>query len=189
MVSIVVTAPLPENACARRGGRVREATGLCVARRRRNSNHPRFGPLWFRPVDYLDAKGESRCSFDLTRQDFMLLAMGWIGEQATARNRGNFRCCPNWRDVPLPSRCFGSRWRRLRGSPDVAFKRPRVSPDGNRERHRGLRGSPRRRDRWRASRCGRSPRRYRRSSRRLLSRAPPRTDPKCRVQYGRRASA
>lgn len=39
-------------------------------------------PSWFRASDYLDAKGESRRSFDLTRQGFTLLVMGWTGERA-----------------------------------------------------------------------------------------------------------
>jgi anti-repressor protein len=45
---------------------------------------PNLGPLWFRSVDYLDAKGESRRAFDLTRQGFTLLVMGWTGERAMA---------------------------------------------------------------------------------------------------------
>ena len=37
---------------------------------------------WFRPVLYEDAKGEDRRSFDLTRDGFTLLVMGWTGERA-----------------------------------------------------------------------------------------------------------
>ena len=39
---------------------------------------------WFRPVLYEDAKGEDRRSFDLTRDGFTLLVMGWTGERALA---------------------------------------------------------------------------------------------------------
>lgn len=39
-------------------------------------------PGWVRHSDYLDAKGEKRPSFDLTRQGFTLLVMGWTGERA-----------------------------------------------------------------------------------------------------------
>jgi Rha family phage regulatory protein len=39
---------------------------------------------WFHPVNYLDTKGEERRSFDLTRQGFTLLVMGWNGERAMA---------------------------------------------------------------------------------------------------------
>jgi Rha family phage regulatory protein len=45
---------------------------------------PNLGASWFRSGDYLDAKGEARRSFDLTRQGFTLLVMGWTGERAMA---------------------------------------------------------------------------------------------------------
>ena len=37
---------------------------------------------WFRQTDYEDAKGELRPSFDITRDGFSLLVMGWTGERA-----------------------------------------------------------------------------------------------------------
>ena len=37
---------------------------------------------WFIETDYLDAKGETRRAYDLTRQAFTLLVMGWTGEKA-----------------------------------------------------------------------------------------------------------
>ena len=40
---------------------------------------PNFGA-----VDYRDAKGETRRAFDMTRDGFMLLAMGFTGAKATA---------------------------------------------------------------------------------------------------------
>ncbi|WP_371212546.1 Rha family transcriptional regulator [Methylocystis sp. ATCC 49242] len=36
---------------------------------------------WFRETDYLDVKGESRRSFDLTRQGVTLLVMGRTGKE------------------------------------------------------------------------------------------------------------
>lgn len=41
-----------------------------------------FEEPWFQRNDYLDANCVSRCSFDLTRQGFTLLVMGWTGERA-----------------------------------------------------------------------------------------------------------
>lgn len=37
---------------------------------------------WFRPASYQDTKGEDRPSFDLTRDGFTLLVMGWTGAKA-----------------------------------------------------------------------------------------------------------
>src|SRR6516225_10106659 len=39
---------------------------------------------WFRPADYLGEDGTSRPSFDMTRQGFTFLVMGWTGEKAAA---------------------------------------------------------------------------------------------------------
>jgi anti-repressor protein len=39
---------------------------------------------WFKPSTYLDGKGEVRPAFDLTRDGFTLLAMGWSGAKAMA---------------------------------------------------------------------------------------------------------
>jgi Rha family phage regulatory protein len=41
---------------------------------------------WFRPVSYVDAKGESRPSFDLTRDGFTLLVMGFVVETKMSSN-------------------------------------------------------------------------------------------------------
>lgn len=38
----------------------------------------------FRPVDYLDAKGERRPAYELSRDGFTLLAMGFTGKKALA---------------------------------------------------------------------------------------------------------
>jgi Rha family phage regulatory protein len=54
---------------------LRDVDGILTASDLRASN-------WFRPVSYLDAKGEERRSFDLTHQGFTLLVMGWTGERA-----------------------------------------------------------------------------------------------------------
>ena len=43
---------------------------------------PNFGGGWFRPLEYLDANGQGRPSFNLTRQAFTLLVMGWTGDRA-----------------------------------------------------------------------------------------------------------
>ena len=37
---------------------------------------------WLKPSRYVDEKGETRRSFDLTRDGFTLLVMGWTGERA-----------------------------------------------------------------------------------------------------------
>lgn len=47
-----------------------------------NSTAPDLG--WFRRTEYRDAKGEMRVSFNLTRQGFVLLGMGWTGERIMA---------------------------------------------------------------------------------------------------------
>lgn len=39
---------------------------------------------WFRQTDFLDVQGKSHRSFDLTRDGFTLLVMGWTGERAMA---------------------------------------------------------------------------------------------------------
>lgn len=43
-----------------------------------------FGRLNFEPVEYVDDKGESRPMFELTRDGFTLLAMGFTGAEAMA---------------------------------------------------------------------------------------------------------
>jgi Rha family phage regulatory protein len=49
------------------------------------SARPDLGALrWFRRTDYLDEQNKLRPSYDLTRDGFMLLAMGWNGEKALA---------------------------------------------------------------------------------------------------------
>lgn len=40
------------------------------------------GRDWFREVEYIDEQGKPRRSFDLTRQGFTLLVMGWSGVRA-----------------------------------------------------------------------------------------------------------
>jgi Rha family phage regulatory protein len=45
---------------------------------------PDLGTSWFRPVTVLDAYNREQPSFDLTRQGFTLLVMGWTGERAMA---------------------------------------------------------------------------------------------------------
>lgn len=37
---------------------------------------------WFRPATYFDQNGQERPAFNLTRQGFTLLVMGWTGERA-----------------------------------------------------------------------------------------------------------
>jgi Rha family phage regulatory protein len=39
---------------------------------------------WFNPVEYEDDKGEMRPSYDITKDGFTLLAMGWTGPKWTA---------------------------------------------------------------------------------------------------------
>jgi Rha family phage regulatory protein len=43
---------------------------------------PDLDALWFRATDYLDAKGENRRSFDMTKQGFAVLVNGWTGDRA-----------------------------------------------------------------------------------------------------------
>jgi Rha family phage regulatory protein len=44
---------------------------------------PDLGALkWFRAAEYIDEQGKARPSYDLTRQGFTLLAMGWTGDRA-----------------------------------------------------------------------------------------------------------
>jgi Rha family phage regulatory protein len=43
---------------------------------------PDLERVWFRPSSYVDATGRTLPSFNLTRQGFTLLAMGWTGERA-----------------------------------------------------------------------------------------------------------
>lgn len=43
-----------------------------------------FNRLNFEPVEYLDAKGESRRSFNITRDGFAFLVMGFTGPEAAA---------------------------------------------------------------------------------------------------------
>lgn len=43
---------------------------------------PEFNRLNFQPVDYLDEKGERRRAFDLTRDGFVFLVMGFTGREA-----------------------------------------------------------------------------------------------------------
>jgi Rha family phage regulatory protein len=43
---------------------------------------PELGRSWFRPATVLDSYGREQPSFDLTRQRFTLLVMGWTGERA-----------------------------------------------------------------------------------------------------------
>jgi Rha family phage regulatory protein len=41
-----------------------------------------LGAVWFRPVAYIGEDNTERPSFDLTRDGFTLLVMGWTGERA-----------------------------------------------------------------------------------------------------------
>lgn len=50
----------------------------------KRDGNPDFNGLNFEPVNYLDKKGETRKMFNLTKDGFMLLAMGLTGEKATA---------------------------------------------------------------------------------------------------------
>jgi Rha family phage regulatory protein len=45
---------------------------------------PNLATSWFRPTTLLDSYGREQPSFDLTRQGFTLLVMGWTGERAMA---------------------------------------------------------------------------------------------------------
>lgn len=42
-----------------------------------------FNRLNFQPVDYYDSKGEKRPMYEITRDGFMLLSMGFTGTNAT----------------------------------------------------------------------------------------------------------
>jgi len=41
---------------------------------------PRFGEILFRPVTTLDSYGREQPSYDMTRDGFTLLVMGWTDE-------------------------------------------------------------------------------------------------------------
>jgi Rha family phage regulatory protein len=43
---------------------------------------PDLGRSWFRSATVLDSYGREQPSFDLTRDGFTLLVMGWTGERA-----------------------------------------------------------------------------------------------------------
>lgn len=45
---------------------------------------PEFSRLNFQPVEYVDAKGEMRTEYRMTRDGFSLLAMGFTGDEALA---------------------------------------------------------------------------------------------------------
>lgn len=49
---------------------------------------PEFNGRNFAPVEYTDAKGESRPEYRMTRDGFMFLAMGFTGAEAARRKEG-----------------------------------------------------------------------------------------------------
>jgi Rha family phage regulatory protein len=61
---------------------LRDIEALTTASELRASN-------WFREVVYLDAKGESRASFDLTRQGFHAVDSVQCGKDGRAATRGS----------------------------------------------------------------------------------------------------
>jgi Rha family phage regulatory protein len=52
---------------------------------------------WFRLVEYFDANGQARPSYDLTRDGYTLLVMGWTGErQKPKKTRAQSRMAAPW---------------------------------------------------------------------------------------------
>lgn len=51
---------------------------------------PEFNVLNFKAVEYLDAKGERRRSFDITRDGFSFLVMGFTGARAAVSCSASF---------------------------------------------------------------------------------------------------
>lgn len=49
------------------------------------ASSPELGPLsWYHKADYVDAKGEARTAYTMTRDGFTFLVMGWTGAKARA---------------------------------------------------------------------------------------------------------
>jgi phage regulator Rha-like protein len=68
---------------------------------------PDLGRLgWFRPTSYIDAKGETRRSVDLTRDGFTLLVMGWTGERG---RRQPLLCIARHVDCRVIGHCIASK--------------------------------------------------------------------------------
>lgn len=60
---------------------------------------PEFNGRNFAPVEYLDEKGEMRPMYNLTRDGFMFLVMGFTGEEAAAWKEGFIYAFNNLKDA------------------------------------------------------------------------------------------
>jgi Rha family phage regulatory protein len=58
---------------------------------------PKFAGVVGVVTDYIDKNGASRRSFDMTRDGFALLAMGWTGERALTSKFGTSKRSTSWR--------------------------------------------------------------------------------------------